>query len=113
MNAKTSPQSLLQQAAQIRQLERGKLSIIRQGPDGPYYNHQCRHDGKNVSRYIPREQVPAVQEAIEGYQKFTGLIDQYVEQIVEQTRSQISSDAKKKLTSRPRSSSPKPPKSSR
>lgn len=113
MNSKPTPQSLLQQAAQIPQLERGKLSIIREGPDGPYYNHQCREDGKNVSRYVPREQVSAVQEAIEGYGKFTGLIKQYVDQLVEETRKQIAADSKKKPKSRPSSSSPKTPKSSR
>jgi hypothetical protein len=113
MNEKPTPQSLLHQAAQIPRLERGKLSIIREGPDGPYYNHQSRRDGKNVSRYIPREQVPAVQEAIEGYNKFTGLIEQYVDQLVDQTRKQIAADSKKKPPSRPRSSSPKAPKSTK
>jgi len=107
MNEKPTPQLLLQQAAQIPRLERGKLSIIRQGPEGPYYNHQSRRDGKNVSRYIPREQVPAVQQAIEGYDKFTGLIEQYVDQLVDQTRKQIAADSKKKPPSRPRSSWPK------
>lgn len=112
MNLKPTPQSLLQQAAQIPHLERGKLSIIREGPDGPYYNHQCRQDGKNVSRYVPREQVPAVQEAIEGYGKFTGLIEQYVDQLVEETRKQISTDSKTTTKSRRSSTSPKAPKSS-
>lgn len=112
MNSKPTPQSLLQQAAQIPHLERGKLSILREGPDGPYYNHQYRQDGKNVSRYVPREQVPAVQEAIEGYGKFTGIIEQYVDQLVEETRKQIAADSKKKPQSRPSSSSPKTPKSS-
>jgi hypothetical protein len=105
VNAKSTLQSLLQEAAQIPHLERGKLSIIRQGPDGPYYNHQCRQDGKNVSRYIPREQVAAVQEAIDGYQKFNNLIDQYVDQIVKKTRQEIAADSKKNSPA-PRSPGP-------
>lgn len=113
MNAKPLPQSLLQQAAQIPHLERGKLSIMREGPEGPYYNHQCRQDGKNISRYVPREQIPAVQEAIEGYQTFNGLIEQYVDQIVEKTRSDIAANSKKKRKSHPNSSSPKMPKSNK
>jgi hypothetical protein len=108
MKSTPAPQSLLQQAAQIPHLERGKLSIIREGPNGPYHNHQERKDGKNVSRYIPREQVPAVQNAIEGYQKFQQLVDQYVDQMVQTTRSEIA-DAKKKPGRN--SSWPKTPKS--
>lgn len=96
MNAKPSPQSLLQQAAQIPHLERGKLSVIGQGPNGPYYNHQHREGGRNVSRYIPGEQVPALQEAIAGYEKFHDLIEQYVDQVVEKTRRDIAVDSKKK-----------------
>lgn len=113
MNPKPSLQSILQQAAQIPRLERGKLSILREGPDGPYYNHQSRQGGKNVSRYIPREQVPAVQEAIDGYAKFTGLIDQYVDELVDQTRKEIAADSKKNKQSRPSSSSRRTPKSNR
>ena len=37
MNITITPQFLLQQLAQIQHLERGKLCIIRQGPNGPYY----------------------------------------------------------------------------
>jgi len=110
MNTKPNPQSLLQQAAQIPRLERGKLSILREGDTGPFYNHQCRVDGKNVSRYIPRDQVPAVQEAIDGYSRFEALIEEYVDQIVDQTRREIAAHSKKK-TSHRNSSSPKTPKS--
>lgn len=112
MNSKPSPQSLLQQAAQIPHLERGKLSVIGQGPNGPYYNHQHRERGQNISRYIPGDQVPAVQEAIDGYQKFHGLIEQYVDQVVEQTRRDIAEGSKKNAPSRPKSSWPRTRKSS-
>ncbi len=96
MKSKPTPLSLLQEAAQIPRLERGKLSIIGEGPNGPYYNHQHRVHGRNVSRYIPREQVPAIQEAIDGYQRFHSLIEQYVDRVVEETRSGIAANSKKK-----------------
>ena len=110
MKTKPDPKILLQEAAQIPHLERGKLSIIREGPTGPFFNHQCRQDGKNVSRYIPRDQAPSVQEAIDGYARFQTLIGQYVDQIVDQTRAEIAADSKKKA--HPNSSSRKTPKSS-
>ena len=62
--------SILQQIADIQSMERGKLSIIKEGASGPFYKLQAREKGKNLTRYVPREQAPAVQEAIEGYQRF-------------------------------------------
>ena len=31
--------------------QNGKLRVMRQGPDGPYYSLQCREGGKPVARY--------------------------------------------------------------
>jgi hypothetical protein len=108
-----NPKILLEEAAKIPHLERGKISILREGPTGPFYNHQCRQDGKNVSRYVPRDQVQAVQEAIDGYAQFQSLIEQYVDQTVEKTREEIARDSKKSSRSRqPNSSSRKSTKSS-
>ncbi len=55
MNTQTTPQSVLK-SAQIQHMERGKLCILREGPEGPYYNHQSWENGKNVSRYVPQDQ---------------------------------------------------------
>lgn len=96
MNAKITPQSLLQQIAQIQHLERGKLCILREGPDGPYYNHQIWENGKNVSRYVTRDRVPALQEDIDGYHRFEQLIEQYVQLLVEKTRAEREAGLKKK-----------------
>ena len=109
MNTPITPQVLLHQIAQLPHLERGKLCILRQGPNGPYYNHQTWENGKNVSRYVPRDQVPAIQEAIDGYHQFQDLTEQYVKTMIEKTRAERSSGAKKKP--RPNSSSPKKRKS--
>ena len=92
-------------------MERGKLCILREGPAGPYYNHQTWENGKNVSRYVPRDQVPAFQEAIAGYEKFEKLTGEYSQIIIQQTRAELATGLKKK-PSRPRSSWPKTRKSS-
>ena len=89
-------QSLLQQMAQIQQMERGKLCLLRHGPNGPYYNHQTWENGRNVSRYVPPDQLEAMQQAIAGYQQFQGLVQQHVEQVVQSTRAQRVAGAKKK-----------------
>src|SRR6185503_19200736 len=96
MNAKITPQSILQDIAQIQRLDRGTISVIRQGPEGAYYNHQCYEDGRNVSRYVPGEQVGDLQEAIEGYRRFQQLVEQYVQLMVERTRAERQAGSKKK-----------------
>ncbi len=106
MNFNTTPESILQQIAQIPRIERGKISVIRQGPSGPYYNHQTWENGKNVSRYVPQDQVPALQEAIAGYERLQALLDQYVQLREQQSRAERVAGAKKK-NRRPRSSWPK------
>jgi hypothetical protein len=101
MTPKSSAQSLIAQAAQIPRLERGKLSVIRQGPEGPYYNHQFPQDGKYVTRYVPRDQVPAVQQAIDGYKEFHRLVERYVDEKVQETRADIAAGSKKNKSRRP------------
>jgi hypothetical protein len=110
MNAPITPQSLMQQIAHIQHMERGKLCVLREGPQGPYYNHQTWENGRNVSRYVPQDQVPALQQAIAGYERFQNLTDQYAQIIIQQTRADLASGLKKK-TPRPKSSWPKTKKS--
>jgi hypothetical protein len=100
MNAKPTPESILQDIAQIQRLDRGTVSVIRQGPEGAYYNHQCYENGRNVSRYVPGEQVADLQDAISGYQRFQQLVDQYVELMVEKTRAERQAGLKKKTRRR-------------
>jgi len=96
MNAKSTPQSVLHELAQIQRLERGTLSVIRQGPEGPYYNHQCYEEGRNVSRYVPSDQVGELKAAIDDYRRFQQLVQQYVQLMVEKTRAQREAGLKKK-----------------
>ena len=91
----TLPAHLLQQIAQIQRMEPGKLCVIGQGPNGPYYNLQCRENGKPVSRYVPADQVEAVTRHTANYQKFQALVAQYAQAVIEQSREERVSTSKK------------------
>ena len=105
MNQMT-PAQILQQIAQIQHMEPGKLCVLGHGPNGPYYNLQCREKGKALTRYVPADQVPSVAEHTANYRQFQTLVDRYAQMIVEQTRAERAACAKKK-TLRRRSSWPK------
>lgn len=111
MNNQPTPQSILQDIAQIQQVERGTVSIIRQGPQGPYHNHQCYENGRKVSRYVPPEQVAGLKAAIDGYHQVQEMMAQYVQLMVDKTRAERAAAIKKK-TPHPKSSSPRIRKSS-
>ena len=67
----------LQQIAAIPAMERGKLSAYsfkdRSRPAGPYHKLQHWQDGKNHTRYVPAEELPAVQAALAGYAQYRQL----------------------------------------
>src|SRR5438552_10165568 len=107
---KPNPAQILHQIAQIQHMEPGKLCVLRQGPNGPYYNLQCREHGKPVSRYVPGNQVELVAQHTDNYQKFQSLVTQYAQLVIEQTRAERAAGFKKK-TSRLKSSWPKTRKS--
>jgi len=102
---------LLQQIAQIHYMEPGKLCVLRQGPNGPYYNLQWRQQGKAVSRYVPSDQAELVAQHNANYQTFQNLVGQYAQLIIERTRAERTAGFKKKTPS-PKSSWPKNRKSS-
>ena len=102
---------ILQQIAQIQHMEPGKLCVIGQGPNGPYYNLQCREGGKTLTRYVPADQAELVAQHTANFQQFQALVSQYAQFVIEQTRAERTAGLKKS-TSRPRSSWPKTRKSS-
>jgi hypothetical protein len=108
---KTSATQLLQQIAHIQRMEPGKLCIIGQGPNGPYYNLQCREGGKTLTRYVPSDQAQLVAEHTANFQQFQSLVGQYAQLIIEQTRAERTAGSKKK-TLRPKLSGLKTKKSS-
>ena len=107
MNASITPQSLIEQILQIQQMEHGSISVLRQGPDGPYFNLNSWENGKNCCRYLPKDKVPAVQQAIEGYRQYQQLTQDYAQQIVEKTRAELAIGVKKKPHRKPKSHRPK------
>jgi hypothetical protein len=111
MNELNSAQ-ILQQIAHIDRMEPGKVCVMGQGPNGPYYNLQYRENGQPVSRYVPADQVEIVTQHTENYKKFEGLVAQYARGIVTQTRAERLAGVKKKIPP-PKSSSPRTRKSKR
>lgn len=97
--------------AQIQTMERGKLSVLRESSAGPFYKLQAWENGRNVTRYIPRDQAAAVQEALQGYAQFQDLTEAYARQMIDKTRAEIAAGSKKKTPPR-NSSSPRTRKSS-
>src|ERR1019366_1113454 len=109
MNQPTK-QQLLQQIAAVPAMERGKLSAYefagRPGAAGPYHKLQHWENGKNHTRYVPAEEVPAVQSALAGYGQDEHLTRQYADRVIDDTRQKIA-EAKKNRRSRRPSASPK------
>jgi hypothetical protein len=99
-------QHLLQQIAAIPAMERGKLSTYwfkeRSGAAGPYHKLQQWQNGQNQTRYVPAEEVPAVQAALAGYAQYQQLTEEYARLVITETRQNIAT--LKKSKSRPRSS---------
>ncbi|SRR6266496_30164 len=100
-----TPAQLVEQVAQIPQMERGKLSVMRHGSDGAYYKLQAWENGKNHSRYVARDQVPAVKAALAGYQQFQELTAHYAQHVITKTRAELAARSKKKTPPSPRPSS--------
>ena len=96
---------LCQQIAQIKHMERGKLTLMRQGPQGPHYKLQAWENGRNVSRHVSRDQADAVQQALDGYDKFQDLTQRYAQAVIEQTRAELAAKSKKKTYNLRRKSS--------
>jgi len=105
---------LLEQMAAIPAMERGKLSRYtfkeRSNASGPYHKLQRWQEGKNHTRHVSADELPAVQSALAGYAQFRQLTEQYADLVIAETRQHIASS--KKNPSRPRSSSPRKRRSS-
>jgi hypothetical protein len=100
------------QMAEITRMERGRLSVIRTGSDGqPYFNLQHRESGRNVTEYIPRDQVPVVQQHLAAGERFQQLVDEHLAEIVETSRQERKADLKKKRQTPRATPSPKKKKS--
>lgn len=76
-------QHLLVRMAAIERMERGRLC---QMGGGPHYNHQTWQDGRNVVRYVRKDEVREFKEDIAGYQLFIELAEQYADEVIDRTR---------------------------
>jgi hypothetical protein len=99
---------LLEQIAAIPAMERGKLSLHS---SGRHQKLQSWQEGKNHTRHVSADELPAVEGALAGYAQYRQLTEEYADLVIQETRQGIAS-AKKKNRSRPLSSSPRKKKSS-
>lgn len=74
---------LLERMAAIERMERGKVC---QMGGRPHYNHQTWQDGHNVVRYVPKDEVAQLKIDIANYHQFIKLAEQYVDEVIHQTR---------------------------
>ena len=74
---------LLERMAGIERMERGKVC---QMSGRPHYNHQTWQDGRNVVRYVPKDQVPELRKDIAGYELFRKLVEHYADEVIRHTR---------------------------
>ncbi len=101
---------LLSGLAAISSMEKGKLCSCAHRPsseDAGYCRLQYRENGRNVSRHVTAAEVPALREAIDGYQRARELIEQYLDSIVAETRHRLAG-SKQKPPPPPRPSRGKP-----
>ena len=99
---------LLEQIAAIPAMERGKLSPHS---SRRHQKLQCWQEGKNHTRHVAADELPAVESALAGYAQYQQLTEQYADLVIQETRQNIAA-AKKKNRSRLPSSSPRRRKSS-
>ncbi len=86
-------QRLLEHMSSIERMERGKLC---QMGGRPHYNHQTWRDGRNEVRYVSKDDVAELKKDIAGYQLFSKLVEQYVDEIIRATRSEREKEKRRK-----------------
>lgn len=86
-------QRLLERMAAIERMERGKICPM---VGRPHYNHQTWQDGRNIVCYVPEDERAALQQAIDGYNLFRTLVDEYVDEIIRRTRLERAQNRKRK-----------------
>ncbi len=93
MKTTKKAQRLLARMAEIEEMERGKVCPMK-GRD--HFNHQTWQAGRNVVRYVHRDDVPELQRAIDGYDRFIELSQRYADEIVRLSRRKRKKNAKKR-----------------
>lgn len=91
---------LLQQIDAIPAMERGKLSPHS---SGRHQKLQYWQNGKNHTRHVTADELPAVESALAGYALYRQLAEQYADLVIEETRQNIANAKKKNATRHPSS----------
>jgi hypothetical protein len=109
MTTQQRRQAVLQEMNAITRMERGKLCTQSRGPGAPpFYKLQCWRNGKNCTRYVPQEEVPALQQALAGHQRFQQLAEEFVDLTVVLTQAQEVAERKKNSRRSQRNATGKP-----
>ena len=73
---------ILQEMGEISHLIRGKLSVQTYATKGrslgPYYVLQRWEQGKNKCQRVSSEQLPVIQQGVNGFARFEQLADEFV-----------------------------------
>ena len=78
---------IIRKMQEIETMETGKLCLMRRSAAGKaYYNLQSWTDGRNVSRYVPAAELEDTRKAVANHEQFMALVEEYVDLIVEKTR---------------------------
>lgn len=89
-------QEILQEMNAITRMERGKLCVQHPGGgSASFHKLQNWSHGRNQTRYVPAEEVPAIQEALAGHERFQRLAEEFVDLTVAATRREREADRKK------------------
>ena len=64
-------------------MERGKICKMK-GRNN--FNHQTWQAGRNIVRYVLREDIQDLEQAISGYTRFMSLAQQYADEIIRLSR---------------------------
>ena len=79
----STPKLILDRMAKIPRMERGAICPMQ---GGRFFNHQSWEKGRNVVRYVPAADVPALRKSIAGYKQFMDLAQLYVDLMIQKTR---------------------------
>ena len=102
-------QEILKEINTITRMERGKLCTQSPGPGAaPFHKLQCWHQGKNHTRYVPAAEVPALQAALAGHERFQTLAQEFVDLTIALTRAEQATEAKKNSAKSKPSATAKP-----
>jgi len=91
MEKTNNAEKLWERMARIDRMERGTLCQMK---GRNHFNHPTWQAGRNVVRYVPRDQVEALKEDIQSYEQFMDWVRQYADEIIRISRRQREANSK-------------------